>query len=138
MNSLESFARLAQAFGLTLVHSIWQIAVIWLIFKLLEWRLNRRHQSVYLLSLTAMLFSAVWAVATFVQEWARLKPAEGGLISGKNLVVIEPLAVVFPGTMATLTLWESSKLWLENHAAQIGWVWLVCAGLLWMRIIGGW
>ena len=138
MNSLESFARLAQAFGLTLVHSIWQIAVIWLIFRLLEWRLNRRHQSVYLLSLMAMLLSAVWSIATFAQEWARLKPVGMVLPPAESAMEAESLTLVSSRITTTLSQWESSKLWIENHAAQIGWVWLACAGLLWLRLIGGW
>ncbi|MBK6995146.1 MAG: M48 family metalloprotease [Lewinellaceae bacterium] len=138
MNPLANFVPIAQAFGLTVAHSLWQIAFIWLVFKLLEWWLNPRHQTVYLLSLTAMFVSAGWAITTFVQEWTRLKPVETAFTQIENEAVFVPSAFLSEGTTANLNLWESAQSWLEANAAQIGWAWLVCAGLLWLRLIGGW
>ncbi len=138
MNPLANFVPIAQAFGLTVAHSLWQIAFIWLVFKLLEWWLNPRHQAVYLLSLTAMFISAGWAITTFVQEWTRLKPVETAFSQIENEAVFVPSAFLSEGTTANLNLWESAQIWLEANAAQIGWAWLVCAGLLWLRLIGGW
>ena len=133
-----TFTPLAQAFGLTVAHSLWQITLIWLVFKLLEWRLNTRHQAVYFLSLTAMLGSAAWALLTFYQEWERLKPLASPVVPIENGPVFETNAVVSASSSMTLTLWESTRIWLETYAAQIGWAWLACAVLLWLRLIGGW
>lgn len=138
MNSVNALSYLAQAFGLTVAHSLWQIALIWLVFKLLEWRLNTRHQAVYFLSLTAMLGSAVWALLTFYQEWERLKPLATTLANIETESAFVPPAFVSAGTTSTRSLWESAQIWLESYAAQIGWAWLICAGLLWLRLIGGW
>lgn len=138
MNPFASFVPLAQAFGLTVAHSLWQITLIWVVFKLLEWRLNHRHQTIYLLSLTTMLVSVACAIATFAINWERLKPL--GQVSSliENNTVFDPPAILQDGGSVTLTFWESAQFWLENYAAQIGWAWLCCVGLLWLRLIGGW
>ncbi|MBC7775492.1 MAG: M48 family metalloprotease [Phycisphaerae bacterium] len=133
-----NFAPLAQAFGFTLAHSLWQIALIWLVFKLLEWRLNTRHQAVYLLSLAAMLASTGWAITTFLHEWARLKPVEIVFSPSENEAVVASSGFVPDGTTTSLNLWESAQIWLESNAAPIGWAWLACVGLLWLRLMGGW
>ncbi len=138
MNPIASFAPLAQAFGLTVAHSLWQITLIWLVFKLLEWRLNHRHQTVYLLSLTAMLVSVASAIATFAIVWERLKPLDQAFLPIENNVVFDPSSILQDGGSAVLTFWESAQIWLESYAAQIGWAWLGCVGLLWLRLIGGW
>ncbi len=138
MNPLHSFAPLAQAFGFTVAHSLWQIALIWLIFKLLEWRLSHRHQAMYLLSMAAMLVSAIWAGVTFAAEWARFKPLNMPFSPIEHGETFEPSAVVPTGATTVFSLWDSTQIWLENHAAQIGWAWLGCAALLWLRLIGGW
>lgn len=138
MNPIASFAPLAQAFGLTVAHSLWQITLIWLVFKLLEWRLNHRHQTVYLLSLTAMLVSVASAIATFAIAWERLKPLDQAFLPIENNVVFDPSPILQDGGSAVLTFWESAQIWLESYAAQIGWAWLGCVGLLWLRLIGGW
>ncbi|MFN0177004.1 MAG: M56 family metallopeptidase [Saprospiraceae bacterium] len=138
MNPLANFVPIAQAFGLTVTHSLWQIAFIWLVFKLLEWWLNPRHQAVYLLSLAAMLVSAIWATATFVHEWTRLKPVETVFWQSENESAIIQSAFLSEGTTANLNLWESAQIWLEANAAQIGWAWLICTALMWLRLIGGW
>jgi len=138
MNPLASFAPLAQAFGLTVAHSLWQIALIWLVFKLLEWRLNAQHQAVYLLSLAAMFASMAWAIATFVREWTRLQPVERMFSFTENEGLSAASSFLSDGTTTSLNLWQSAQIWLESNAALIGWAWLVCAGLLWLRLMGGW
>ncbi len=138
MNPFATFTPVTQAFGLTVAHSLWQITLIWLVFKLLEWWLNPRHQAVYLLSLAAMLATVVSAVATFVHEWVRLQPVETSILIRENEGIIGASEFVSEHAAIRLSLWESPEIWLESHAAQIGWAWLICAGLLWMRLIGGW
>lgn len=138
MNPFTNFAALAQAFGLTVAHSIWQITLIWLIFKLLEWKLTRNHQAVYLLALAAMSLSFLWAGVTFATEWMRMN-ASAISVSSSN--VFETVANATPeaGLMIEdISIWETAQLWLENNATQIGWGWFICAALLWLRLIGGW
>lgn len=130
---------LAQAFGLMVAHSFWQIAIVWVIFKLLEWKLSRRHQVVYLLSLTGMLVSAVWATVTFVGALTRLQAVDTTAFpeSEHEVAFVQPTTVSDVLT-SNPNLWELSQTWLESHSAQIGWAWLLCAGLLWLRLVGGW
>ncbi len=138
MNPLASFAPLAQAFGLTVAHSLWQITLIWLVFKMLEWKLNLRHQVVYLLSLAAMLASILWAISTFMVEWERPKPVETAFSPIQSLDIQAQLAFISIETAPSSSLWQTAQIWLETYSAQIGWGWLVCAGLLWLRLLGGW
>ncbi|MFN0034840.1 MAG: M56 family metallopeptidase, partial [Saprospiraceae bacterium] len=142
MNPLASLAPFAQAFGWAVVHSLWQIALIWLVFKLLEWRLSRRHQAVYLLSLAAMFVSAIWAAVTFAGEFARATLAAQEIFLTENLpsqavLNLENTVGSFEAALSP-TLLETAQIWLETHSAQIGWAWLACAALLWLRLIGGW
>ncbi len=138
MNPFTNFAALAQAFGLTVAHSIWQITLIWLIFKLLEWKLTRNHQAVYLLALAAMSLSVLWAGVTFATEWMRINASAVSVTSSN---VFETVADATPeaGLMIEdISIWETAQLWLDNYATQIGWGWFICAALLWLRLIGGW
>ncbi|MFN0216709.1 MAG: M56 family metallopeptidase [Saprospiraceae bacterium] len=134
----NAFTLLAQAFGLTIAHSLWQIALIWLVFKLVEWRFNSRHQAVYLISLFAMFVSTLWAMATFAQQWSLLRPIQTANFISENESLIVSTDFASNASTLSLNLWESVQFWLESHAALIGWAWLVCAGLLWLRLIGGW
>lgn len=138
MNSIASFAPLAQAFGFTIAHSIWQIALIWLVFKLLEWRLAHRHLAVYRLALGAMMVSVIWSGLTFMEQWERFGP-KAFQVSIAQVVDLNPLttAAISDWTPET-SIWQNLQFWLEIHAAQITWAWLLCAGILWIRLLGGW
>ncbi len=138
MNTFHAFAPLAKAFGLSVAHSLWQIALIWLIFKLLEWRFSRKHQLVYLLSLTAMIASSLWAAFTFFTNWSKFKLVASEEVTYQEVEPVFYNTVVTTGPGSELSLWQTAQLWLEGHAALIGWAWLVCAGLLWLRLMGGW
>lgn len=129
---------LAEAFGLMVAHSLWQITLIWLVFKIVEWKLSTRHQAVYLSSLVAMFASAGWATVTFLQEWTRLQPMETALWSAGHKGIFESSTIGFGGETTNLSSLETVQFWLESYAAPIGWAWLICAGLLWLRLLGGW
>ncbi len=142
MNPFTNLTPLAQAFGWTVVHSLWQIAIIWLVFKALEWKLSRRHQAVYLLALMAMLASTGWAATTFMLEFSRATQAAqedfpSQVFPGQTVFNLENTNEVIQSP-SSLTFWNTALGWLENHSAQIGWAWLLCAVLLWLRLIGGW
>ena len=69
---------IAQSLGWTIVHSLWQIALIWLVFNLFAWRLQRHNNTIYLFSLAAMSGAVVWSVCTFAEAYRRLAlPAPG-------------------------------------------------------------
>lgn len=138
MNPLPNLLPLAEAFGLMVAHSLWQITLIWLVFKMVEWKLSTRHQAVYLSSLVAMLAAAAWASITFLREWSRLQPMETSLWSAGNHEIVESSILGFGGATTNLSYLEITQVWLERYAAPIGWAWLICAGLLWLRLLGGW
>jgi len=138
MNPLPNLLPLAEAFGLMVAHSLWQITLIWLVFKMVEWKLSTRHQAVYLSSLVAMLAAAAWASITFLREWSRLQPMETSLWSAGNHEIVESAILGFGGATTNLSYLEITQVWLERYAAPIGWAWLICAGLLWLRLLGGW
>lgn len=138
----DSFSTLIQALGFAVVHSLWQIALIWLIFKAMTWPLQRNNQAIYQLALLAMLASAVWAAATFTAQYRRLSLQAEIVFFEKSL----PVATTFePGVPPPVTsgpvaqnLVTTVQNWLEQHSAPLGWAWLCCASLLWLRLLGGW
>jgi len=138
----DSFSTITQALGFSVVHSLWQIALIWLIFKAMTWRLQQRNNAVYLLALAAMLTSAVWSAATFAIQYRLLSAEAEAAFFEKNLpleLAFETAASSFhatePASQSLLTIVQN---WLERHSAPVGWAWLLCASLLWLRLLGGW
>ena len=133
---------ITRALGVAVVHSLWQITLIWLLFKAASWRLQHRNNLVYLLTLIAMLLSVAWAGLTFstslrqitaerdVAGWTGTQSFE----AASGPVTSAPAPVVQHGTDYGALAWQ----WLENHAAPVGWVWLFCASVLWLRLLGGW
>jgi len=105
---------------------------------MVEWKLSARHQAVYLSSLVAMFASAGWATVTFLQEWTRLQPMETALWSAGHKGIFESSTIGFGGETTHLSSLETVQFWFESYAAPIGWAWLICAGLLWLRLLGGW
>lgn len=144
MTPFDSCSLVAQALGLALAHSLWQITLLWLLFKALTWRLQRHNDTVYLLALCAMLGALAWAAATFSTEYGRLSEAavvavfEERLLPSASSEAGESLAQP-AAKQASSTHWLTTGLrWLERRAAPIGWIWLLCASLLWLRLLGGW
>jgi len=138
----DSFSTIAQALGFSVAHSLWQIALIWLIFKALTWRLQQRNNAVYLLAIFAMFVSVVWSAATFASEYQRLSVEAEIAFFEKSLL---PQAVIETNESepilakpAEQNLFATAQNWLEQNAAPVGWAWLFCASLLWLRLLGGW
>lgn len=132
---------IAQALGWTVVHSFWQIALIWLVFKIFTWRLQRLNNTIYLLSLTAMFGAAVWSVCTFAAEYRRLvsyatnnpvmdSPAEESMVSAVGLALHTPDSSV-------KDMLAGIAGWFEHHAAEVGWAWCFCVSILYLRLLGG-
>ncbi|MCB9308366.1 MAG: M48 family metalloprotease [Lewinellaceae bacterium] len=131
----------ARALGWTVLHSLWQITLIWLAFKILSKALHRRNESLYLLSLAAMAAGALWAAISFVQALDQLFQQQAYTSSEVFPMPIPVTAIVTPET-ATETFIHPDRLamiadWLGRHAVQIGWAWGLCALLLYLRLLGG-
>ena len=138
----DSFVLIARALGFAVAHSLWQIALVWIIFKAITPLLRHRNNAVYLLALTCMLISVVWATATFSIEYERLSGETASIAQQQALITTPGLVIndqVFNTTDATnqnLFVWVNFRL--ERHAALVGWTWLLCASVLWLRLLGGW
>ncbi|HLP94375.1 MAG TPA: M56 family metallopeptidase [Saprospiraceae bacterium] len=137
---LQTLLPLIQAFGVTVVHSIWQIALIWIVFKCLEWRWNNHHQRIYWLALGAMLLTLGWSAWTFMEAWARFEPI--ALTDFSLSTILEAQNISTPAAWTSqeqeISLWIRLQTWIETHAGAIGWAWLFCTLLLWIRLAGGW
>lgn len=138
----SSFTLLVQTLGFTVVHSLWQIALVWFVFKALTWRMQRHNNTTYLLALAAMLGSAVWAVATFSEQYQWLSAEAEVVFFEKSLSSETAYKTPVASSVATKTLPQNLltmlRNWTEQYSATIGWVWLLCASLLWLRLSGGW
>ncbi|MBL7826063.1 MAG: M48 family metalloprotease [Saprospiraceae bacterium] len=134
------YSILAQSFGLAVLHSLWQIALIWVFFRGATTLFQKRHQWVYLASLVAMGMSAVWFLYTLFEGFSRISEASAATITNAPMELLTPTTTI-PETAPFVqqTSWmEASAAWLANHSQQIGWVWGICVALLWLRLLGGW
>jgi beta-lactamase regulating signal transducer with metallopeptidase domain len=141
MNTPAFFSMLAQAFGWAVLHSLWQIALLWLLFKAASWLLRGRNQAIYLMSLAAMLAATGWFAMTFTSAYSRISlTAQTQTLESHTLQIAVP-GVINAGEIteaAAPGFLESVEFWIENHATQVGWAWAVCVALLWLRLLGGW
>ncbi len=72
MNSinLTELMPFGQAMGWTIIHSVWQIALIALALRLVLFLIPQKKSSVrYILSLTALTLALVWSAFTFSEKW---------------------------------------------------------------------
>jgi beta-lactamase regulating signal transducer with metallopeptidase domain len=142
MNLPQALLPFAQALGWTVVHSVWQIGLIFCLYRLCTRVFNRSNQIAYGLGLSALGFIAVCFIGTFVMEYHRLVPeAEGN----RATPVFETSALNPEGITSDFhhiaveeeTLWEVLDQRLEYWAPWIAWIW--CLGACWMcvRLIAG-
>lgn len=137
---LHSLWPLIQAFGVTVVHSIWQITSVWLLFRLLEWRWNHHHQRIYWLALGAMLLTLGWSAWTFMEAWSRFTPAALKDFSLETILEAQNVStqIAWSAEEQQVNLLIRFQSWIEVRAGSIGWAWLGCTVLLWIRLAGGW
>ena len=137
-----SFSLLAQALGWSVLHSIWQISLIWAIYKALSALLRGRNQVIYLASLLAMCAAVLSFFGTFIWEINQLlQLAEITRITAPlHEAAIRPAITIGVETGATVapSLFQSALMWLESHVFQIGWAWAIGVLFLWIRLLGGW
>ncbi len=119
MNLSASFSLFAQALGWAVLNSLWQIAVIYLIFKALSWLFRGRNQVIYLFSLISMLASAIWFISTFAKEHSRISQlvASATLLETATLTAPDQTEIQALQTNVTIapTLLETMENWLDLH-----------------------
>jgi beta-lactamase regulating signal transducer with metallopeptidase domain len=142
MTISDSFSILGQAFGFAVLHSLWQIALIWLIFKALSSAFRGKNQLIYLLSLAGMLVALLWFSHTFAGKYAAITASlEKAAVEPGFSAAFAPNAINQSMEMEGIAkpdLFLKITTWLESHAAQVGWAWGFCVLLLWLRLLGGW
>lgn len=138
---------LAAAFGWTLVHSLWQIALIFLLFKIAAFLLRRHAEAMYAASLLAMLASAAWTAITFGLQVERLRPVAN---SSTEALAMELAPAAAPLEQQTIIIqnaapattpetWlDTAAAWLDAHAVLLGWTWCLGVLLCAFRLLGGW
>lgn len=75
-----------EALGWTLLHFIWQAAVIAILYRLLDWRLERNRADVrYSVALIALLCMLGTSIATLIYEYTRLGHTALAILSGGSI-----------------------------------------------------
>ncbi|MEZ4893788.1 MAG: GldM family protein [Saprospiraceae bacterium] len=131
-----------QALGWAVLHSIWQVALIFLLFKVFSQLFRGKNQVVYGLSLVSMLASLLWFGGTLLQEFAPAslnpkplpQPAFQPLNTIAETTVVEPIETINSWNQLT----NMFTNWLEANSSIIGILWAMGVGLLWVRLLGGW
>ncbi|QRR02928.1 M56 family metallopeptidase [Dyadobacter sandarakinus] len=120
------------AFGWTLVHSLWQGAILALIacaafyfFK------HRTAQTRYLTGVLLLAAQLTASVITFLYYQSKTVT-----ISGLKPAVLQQPAVAL--SQLELSMAFKMQLWLTLHLHELVICWIIGAGLLLLRFMGGW
>ncbi len=125
------FFPLGQAFGWTIVHSLWQITLIGLALRLLLWMIGRQQARVrYGVLLTGLLLALVWSSVTFAGYWVEMSaPQIGeGIAQGSVDIQINSGAYflfVFQDSKSIWTFVEDIHQQLGPYIPFIGGLWLL-------------
>lgn len=140
---IDSSTIVAQALGWAIVHSIWQITILYLFFKAIAWVFHRHNNVAYVSALLTMSVAAVWSAATFIQEYRIIKSEA----VSESIQINTPTAAAITTTapVESAPLLASAEIlpedlffqWLEEHSALLGWAWLLIVLILSVRLSGG-
>ncbi len=144
MDTANLFNLFAAALGWMVLHSVWQITLIYLLFRVVA-RMWRKHpRAIYHAALLGMVAGAVWAVLTFFIAWENYQwSREWYTAPGREILPAEPVPEAAPFhpavvTVAAPTPWHRQLARAyESWAAPVGWFWSLCALLLVLRLWGG-
>jgi beta-lactamase regulating signal transducer with metallopeptidase domain len=141
----HTFLLLLRVLGDTLLQSLWQIALAYLLYKCFTWLLQDRNQWVYTAALTTMLACFGWSIATFshlyhqeIQAQALQLEAAFVDIPGNPAALPAPVGIPEADPSPALAAVLSSYFrQLQQYAPWLGGVWLVVLAGLWIRLLGG-
>ncbi|MCB0631508.1 MAG: M56 family metallopeptidase [Saprospiraceae bacterium] len=120
-----------QATGWTLVHSLWQIALIGLLVRaLLFFVPQRQSQTRYLILTAGLMCCLVWTAQTFVREWQSAGTYQAivqNLADAADKGITDPSANVVPvetsdptvAATASLPWWETAVNKLQSWSLQL-------------------
>lgn len=140
METLSFWTLLPAAVGWAIAHSLWQITLIYLLYRLLAWLLAGRSQWLYLAALAGMAAATLWAVGTFAASWSQM--ARDAALSPVPAAPLPALLPVLPdGSLAwpqEPSPWHTRlPLDYEAWAGLVGWLWCLAVLILGLRLFGG-
>ncbi len=144
MNILNLFSsnEFVHALGWTILHSVWQIALMAILLSILMIILKKSSSSIrYYVSVVALLITFLIAVITFINEYAGYNEDE---ITATQVFNLTPVEQEFADAVIenTSTDWQSSFLndfrsYFERNLPLIVVIWNLIVMLLFLKIIGG-
>lgn len=142
MNPTEFLPRLSEVLGWTILHSLWQGALIFLLLQACLRLLRNRSSSHlrYLLLSGALLSLFSWVVLTFYQKATEVFAAHFtplpnlGLEPSLSLDTVETVAV---DSTWWSDLWWRAELFMQLYADQLAYFWLLGVLLFSLRWLGG-
>lgn len=135
MNIQFPFSPIIEALGWALVHSIWQIALIWLLFKLLATVFHQKSGVVYGIAMFALFAAFFWSAHTFYTHYQPVTAVEEAPPVDFSVAAEVP---IIPVVVADIPPMVRLEHWIGDHAVLLGWCWILGALLLLMRLLGGW
>ena len=129
---------LAEALGWTLLHSLWQGLVIFLLL-LIGLHLARRYSPIlrYRMAVIALLGLLVWVIYTFHSYYIQLSP---GLTSHPREFVLAPFVAPLPNSLYEASFWEQLyqvfQQFIQQYAHELAGVWLLGVALFVVRWAG--
>lgn len=127
----------ATALGWTLVHSLWQISLVYGLFWLLQHALSKHNVLIYNVSMLAMFLCAGWTIVTFQHEYTLTKPVEKTLALRPDMAPVLLDAPVSAPGRAALVFLEPAPVSFGLYIPYIGMAWSICVALLYLRLLGG-
>ncbi len=126
-----------QALGWTIVHSVWQIACIFLIFKVFCWMIGPRNIVRYYGSVLAMGTCAAWSMFTFANLYYSFKI----VVTRNTNQTFEKFSAIPHPTASLISIsentWQTVEQFLNSYSAILGWLWCVGVVILSIRLLGG-
>ncbi|QCK16914.1 M56 family metallopeptidase [Mangrovivirga cuniculi] len=133
MLTFESYNRIIESIGWTLVHALWQFALIGILFLLIRPLVRNKPKVMYWLTFGALLGGLGWSVQTFIMHWNDLAGATSESLSLFDNKVEYLITANDPGVM---NFWEGLANRIRPFLPELVIVWSAGAFLLGFRLIG--
>ncbi|TLU97878.1 M56 family metallopeptidase [Dyadobacter luticola] len=127
------------AFGWTLVHSLWQTTVLCLLAAAVFYLLRKSASNIrYATGIGFLSLQALTSAATFIYYQFKATPAVGN--AGKSLknVSLQAVTPILNVVKNPLPMTLKIQFWLSAHLHELVVCWLIGAGFLLLRFLGGW
>lgn len=142
MHPTEFLPQLSEVLGWTILHSLWQGLLIYLLLQACLRLLRKRSSSHlrYLLLSGALLSLFSWVVLTFYQKTMEVFGSHPMSLPSSGLEPIssaESVLTLDVGSSWWSDLWWRAELFMQLYADQLAYFWLVGVLLFSLRWVGG-